>query len=111
MHVYLYAATVTDSIYNDLTTVTYCGAISVTVLVTLYELVIHPIYIFHRLIPNVKIPYKICIGALLHLSRIVLLLTLVTYARHSFIDSETSGNYFNIAMSIPRASWILTNMP
>ena len=74
----------------DFTTETYFGAISVTVVVPLYELVIHPI--FHRLIPNVKIPYKICIGALLHLSRTVLGLTLVTYARHSFIDSEISGN-------------------
>ena len=73
----------------DFTTIHF-GQISVTVLVPLYELVIHPI--FHRLIPNVKIPYKICIGALLHLSSRVLLLTLVTYARHSFIDSETFGN-------------------
>ena len=73
----------------DVTT-TYFGQISVSILVPLYELVIHPI--FNRLIPNVKILYKACIGALLHLSRLVLLLTLVTYARHSFIDSETSGN-------------------
>ena len=72
------------------TTITYFGQISVSVLIPLYELVIHPI--FHRLIPNVKIPYKACIGALLHLSRLVLLLTLVTYARHFFINSETSGN-------------------
>ena len=64
--------------------------LSGTVLIPLYESVIHPI--FHRLIPNVKIPYKICMGALLHLSRQVLLLALVTYARHSFIDSETFGN-------------------
>ena len=64
--------------------------ISVTVVVPLYELVIHPI--FHRLIPNVKIPYKTCIGALLHLSSLVLLLTLITYKRHTYIDSETSGN-------------------
>ena len=73
----------------EFTTINF-GQISVTVLVPLYELVIHPI--FHRLIPNVKIPYKACIGALLHLSRLVLLLTLVTYARHFFINSETSGN-------------------
>ena len=74
---------------SDFTTIHF-GQISVTVLVPLYELVIHPI--FHRLIPNVKIPYKTCIGALLHLSSLVLHLTLVTYARHSFIDSETFGN-------------------
>ena len=73
----------------DVTTA-YFGQISVSVLIPLYELVIHPI--FHRLIPNVKILYKACIGALIHLSRLVLLLTLVTYARHSFIDSETSSN-------------------
>ena len=74
---------------SDFTTIHF-GQISVTILVPLYELVIHPI--FHRLIPNVKIPYKTCIGALLHLSSQVLHLTLVTYARHSFIDSETFGN-------------------
>ena len=71
-------------------TIFHFGKISVTVLIPLYELVIHPI--FNRLIPNVKIPYKMCIGILLYLSRQVLLLTLVTYARHPFIDSETSGN-------------------
>ena len=71
-------------------TTAYFGSILITVLVPLYELVIHPI--FHQLIPNVKILYKACIGTLLYLSRNVLLLTLVTYARHSFIDSETSGN-------------------
>ena len=71
-------------------TIFYFSKISVTVLIPLYELVIHPI--FNRLIPNVKILCKMCIGILLYLSRQVLLLTLVTYARHSFIDSETSGN-------------------
>ena len=73
----------------DVTT-TYFGQILVSILIPLYELVIHPI--FNRLIPNVKILYKACIGILLHLSRLVLLLTLITHARHAFIDSEISGN-------------------
>ena len=41
--------------------------ISATVLIPIYELIIHPL--FHQLIPNIKIPYKAITGSLLHLSR------------------------------------------
>ena len=64
--------------------------ISGTVLILLYELLIHPL--FHRLIPNVKITSKICVGALLHLCRLILLLTLVTYTRHTVIGGDNLSN-------------------
>ena len=65
-------------------------SISATILIPIYELVIHPL--FHRLIPNIQIPYKAIVGSLLHLSTLILLLTLVTYTRYTFLSNEMSTN-------------------
>ena len=71
--------------------------ISGTILIPLYELIVHPLS--HRILPNIKSHHKFAIGTLLRWIRLIVLLALVTYSRQTFINSK--GHYSNTTVSLP----------
>ena len=59
--------------------------ISGTLFIPLHELLLYPL--FNRLIPTIKSYYKIVIGVSLHVIRHLILLTMATYSRHSYLET------------------------
>ena len=72
--------------------------LTAVIAIPMNELFVYPI--FHRCLPYYKLMNKFIIGLLLRIAKYVTLMSLLTYARHHYIEENTELSY-NATVTIP----------